>query len=103
MKRAGILILSAFTLSGCSPVENLFWPDSPAPWENVDAVFYPDKDNLALDRQARDVGSLNACRTWVRSMAAAMGDPGMERSDYECGVGRQGTVGDLGVYRLTVR
>lgn len=25
---------------------NWFWPDSPAPWEQVDAVYYPDNSDL---------------------------------------------------------
>lgn len=81
----------------------LFWADSPAPWEKVDAFYYPDRHNLSIHRAAYDLGSLNGCRSWVMTMATANADPGVHRGDYECGVGKLREMGDLTVYRLTVR
>jgi hypothetical protein len=50
-----------------------------------------------------NVGSINSCRAWVRGEAARIGDPGVKQGDYECGVGEVDRMGDLTVYRLTVR
>lgn len=47
----------------------LFWAERPAPWEKVDAFYYPDRHDLSVHRTARDVKSLDGCRSWVRAMA----------------------------------
>ena len=88
------------------PADNLaglFWAERPAPWEKVDAFYYPDRHDLSVHRAARDVKSLDGCRSWVRAMAEVGTDPGMERGDYECGVGKLREMGDVTVYRFTVR
>lgn len=108
MKRWLLLPVFVFitALGGCSPgqsVANAFWPSSPAPWEDVDAFFYPDRNDLSQHFEMRDLSSIQKCRDWAISMAAAQGDPYQERSDYECGVGRVGSFGSVGVYRLTIR
>jgi hypothetical protein len=79
-----------------------FWPDGPAPWESVDAFYYKGR-NLLIDKHQFDVGSLEACRAWVRSAAAADGDPELHHTDYECGVGYLRNSGGIRVYRLTIR
>ena len=67
----------------------------------------PDENNargdLLIDKHQFDVGSLEACRAWVRSVAAADGDPELQHTDYECGVGYLRNFGDIRVYRLTIR
>jgi hypothetical protein len=99
--------LALLSLSGCdnpaSTVANWFWPTSAAPWEEVIAVYYPNKHDLTVHQLARNVGSLENCRAWVGAKAARYNDPNLERGDYECGVGRLRTIGDLLMYRLTVR
>ena len=40
---------------------------------------------------------------WVRSAAATQNDAGLERGDYECGVGYLYSHGPLNIYRLTIR
>ena len=99
--------LALVGLSGCdnpaSTAANWFWPDSAAPWEDVDAVYYPNKYDLTVHQIGRDVGSLENCRAWVGAKAVRYNDPNLERGDYECGVGRLRTFGDLAVYRITVR
>jgi hypothetical protein len=79
------------------------WPHSPAPWEGVDAYYYPDKSNQTVSINSRDVGSLARCRTWAKSAAAKQNDPQLERGDYHCGVGYPVSQDSLNSYRLTVR
>jgi hypothetical protein len=101
----GLLLAILWCIFG-SPgetVANWFWPNEPAPWEDVDAVYYPDRNNLYSDIKQPHVGSLARCREWVHAQAAFTGDPDLERGDYECGVGFLRSLGDLSVYRLTLR
>jgi hypothetical protein len=79
------------------------WPHSPAPWERVDAFYYPDKSNLAVSLDNHDVDGLAQCRMWASSTAVTQNDPQMERGDYECGVGYLDSQGSLNSYRLTIR
>lgn len=79
------------------------WPNGPAPWEAVTAVYYPGK-NLMIDKQKSGLATLDDCRRWVRAAAAADGDPSFENSDYECGVGFiESRAAGIAVYRLTLR
>lgn len=82
-------------------VAGWFWPESAAPWEQVDAFYYPDRNDLSVHREFRDVGSVEACRAWVYSMAAANGDPDLVKGDYECGINPLER-GEMLVHRLTV-
>jgi len=84
-------------------IANWFWPETPAPWEDVDAVYYPDRGNLLVEVSAPHVGTIEACRAWVYDRAAANSDPALTRGDYECGVGFLRNMGPLRIYRLTVR
>lgn len=84
-------------------VANWLWPRTPAPWETVDAYYYPDRNNLTRHEAARGLTSVDACRWWVRTVAVVRGDPGIVRGDYECGIGQTRTFMGLSVYRLTVR
>ena len=84
-------------------IVNRFWPETPAPWEDVDAVYYPDRGNLLVEVSAPHVGTVEACRAWVYDRAAANSDPTLTRGDYECGIGFLRNMGSLRVYRLTVR
>jgi hypothetical protein len=82
---------------------NMLWPRGPAPWEQVDAYYYPSKSNLRVDERRYDVGGLDGCRSWVQRAANAKDDPRLARGDYECGVGFIRNVGGLKMYRLTTR
>ena len=82
-------------------VANWLWPRSPAPWESVDAIYYPDKANQLVSVDNQDVGSLTRCRAWVIS-TAKQNDPGLQRGDYQCGVGYRYSE-RLNIYRLMVR
>lgn len=79
------------------------WPHSPAPWESVDAFYYPDKSDPNISLENYDVGGLVQCRAWANSAAAKQKDPQLERGDYYCGIGYLNAQGSLGTYRLTVR
>jgi hypothetical protein len=82
----------------------LFWPELPAPWEKVDAFYYPDRHNLSVHRGAYNVDGIAGCRSWVTAAAAANFDPRISCGDYECAIGKLQSLGDgLTVYRLTVR
>ena len=84
-------------------VANLFWKDSAAPWEKVDSFYYPSRRNMIEFQMEAGLASVDECRSWVRSIAARQGDPGILRGDYECGVQQLSSFAGLRVYRLTVR
>ena len=82
-------------------IAGIFWSERNAPWEEVDAFYYPDANNLSDWESQMDIGSIKACRDWVEDSAASMGDIGLQRGDYECGVGCKNRDG-FNVCRLTV-
>ena len=89
-----------------SPVKDLanwFWSDSAAPWETVDAFYYPDRSDLGEFLSQGGFGSVQECRDWIYSIAASKNDPTLIRGDYECCVGQIDSFGGMSVYRLTVR
>jgi hypothetical protein len=69
----------------------------------VDAFYYPNRNNLDKSERQLDVGSVEACRSWVSRIAAQNNDPQIRRGDYECGVGYLRDLGDFRVYRVTTR
>lgn len=82
------LVLLLIGLAGCS--------------EQVDAYFYPNRGDLTRSESRIDVGSVEACRDWAYARAAQIGDPSMQRSTYECGLGPRERGGSFTVYRETV-
>ena len=84
-------------------LHNLLWPNGPAPWERVDAFYYPSRANLSVHRAAYDVKTLDRCRSWVAAQARTHDDPRLTRGDYECGIGKIKDLGSVTVYRITVR
>jgi len=84
-------------------VADWFWPATAAPWESVDAFYYPDRGNLTVHQERRGLDSIKECRVAVRTMALEFNDIALIRGDYECGVGelegRQ--FGGITVYRIT--
>lgn len=107
-KKPLYLILVGTMLSGCTDssqfIANKLYKDKPAPWELVDAFYYPNKNNLARHVEYKGFNSLESCRWWARLQAQNYKDPTFTNSTYECGVGY---IGDkyqgLNVYRLTVQ
>lgn len=79
-----------------------FWEYDAAPWERVDAFYYPDRSNLERYEFQTDVGGVEECRDWVHFKATGNGDPGLTRGDYECGVGEPKDWYGIRVYRTTV-
>ncbi len=84
-------------------VANWFWKDSAAPWESVDAFYYPSRSDLTVHKEMTGFDDVDACRIWVRRTAGAHGDALLMRGDYECGVGKVDSYYGLTVYRITVR
>ncbi|QKK31869.1 hypothetical protein FE844_020795 [Rhizobium indicum] len=83
---------------------NLIYKSDAAPWETVDAFYYPDRSNLLVFATKGGLRDVDECRAAVRGLAYAASDPGLSRGDYECGVGKlDGDYYGLSVYRLTVR
>jgi hypothetical protein len=72
--------------------------------DQVDAVYYPDKNNLTKHQFFPNVGTVENCQVVVFQAASKNNDPNLERGDYECGVGPTGdSVGDVKVYKETRR
>jgi hypothetical protein len=70
----------------------------------VDAFYYPDRNDLTVHEVFLDVGSVQGCRDAVFTAAARHGDANLERGDYECGVGPTGDdFGGMKVYQETVK
>src|SRR5262249_55359787 len=86
-----------------STVAGWFWPEEPAPRENIDAFYNSDRGDLTNDISFAGVGLLEACRSWVYVQAGSRGDPNLMRGDDECGVGYLRDDGSLRIYRITVR
>jgi hypothetical protein len=84
-----------------STVANWFWPEEPAPWEQVDAIYLPDDAMKDLIRY--DVGSLEGCRSWVYAQAASRGDPTLVHGNYVCAVGHVRSFMAIRRYRIRVR
>lgn len=84
-------------------VANWLWTNDAAPWETVDAYYYPNRANLVDVRYNKGLGSVQECRNWVRTLAASQGDTGIVRGDYECGVQVIDFVAGIPVYRITLR
>lgn len=83
-------------------VADWYWPNDAAPWESVDAFYYPNKADLGTVREQHGLADVQSCRDWVNAQAYADGDPTMTRSDYECGLGEPEPYGILKIYRATV-
>jgi len=84
-------------------IANLFWRESPTPWEAVDGVFYPNRADLSQYVKVDGFHDLNACRKWVETQARAHDDPSITVGDYECGFGFIRGYPGLVVYRKTTR
>jgi len=97
----GIVLIVWILSAAPGFLAGIFWSDSNAPWEKVDAFYYPDASDLTECESQMDVGSVQACRDWVEDSATEKGDPNMERGDHECGVGCKSKDG-FNVCRLTV-
>jgi hypothetical protein len=84
-------------------VANWFWSEKNAPWETVDAFYYPDRSNLAKFIHMERLPDVDACRVAVRSVAAQHSDPRVIRGDYICAVGKPMMWMGVFVYRMKVR
>ena len=100
-----ILVIGAWFLFGDPPktVANWFWSEDAAPWEEVDAYYYPDRSDPASYRSELGLASVQECRDWVYGTASLNDDPALVRGDYECAVEQVDSLGGSPVYRLAVR
>lgn len=81
---------------------NWFWKDSPAPWETVDAFYYPYSTDLRVHEKYSGFGSLQDCRNWAYYQASLKGDPNLDRGFYVCGIQKLDDLHGRRVYRATV-
>ena len=100
-----IIALSAWFLFADPPknVANWLWSDDAAPWETVDAFYYPNRYDLSVHQSSLGLGSVQECRDWVSYAAGSYGDGSLSRGDYECAVEVIDSFGGMSVYRITVR
>jgi hypothetical protein len=100
-----LIFIALWIIFGNVPmnIADIFWQEEAAPWERVDAFYYPDRNNLTMYRKMPDLKSVDECRAWVRSSSALSGDDGLYRGDYECGIGILDNSGSYSIYRNTVR
>ncbi len=98
----GVVLLWLVFGNPGSSIAGWFWPETNAPWEQVNAFYYPDSGDLTQDKRQMDVGSVEACRDWVDEQARAVGDPDMLNGDYECGVGCKEMGEGMFMCRLTI-
>lgn len=85
-------------------VADWLYPDEAAPWETVDAFYYPNRQDLTKHEEFKGLDSVTGCRSMVQNMALRHNDQLITKGDYECGVGQlKGDFAGLNVYRLTVK
>jgi len=83
---------------------NWFYENDAAPWETVDAFYYPSRHDLTKHESVAGLSNVLECRRAVYDMAVRYNDQSIRRGDYECAVGRTGkSFGGIPVYRLTVQ
>lgn len=98
------LILWAVFGSPKKDVANWFYDYKPAPWETIDAFYYPDNNNLSKHSVAYGINSLDECRRWASGQAAANNDPYFTRSSFLCWIGKTGEeFAGMKVYRTNAR
>jgi hypothetical protein len=72
--------------------------------EQVDAFYYPNKNNLTIHEFFPNVGSVDNCRAVVSQAAAKRNDANLIRGDYECCVGPTGEkLGEITICKETVK
>lgn len=81
---------------------DLFWKTGPAPWEQVDLIYTPDRNDPLTEKEFPDVSSLDECRIWASHQAGQHNDPHLERGSYTCRVGHTPIFGSARVYRLSL-
>lgn len=99
----GAMVAWVFFGDPADTTANAMWPDSAAPWEEVRAFYYPDRNDLSRSSTVHGLTSLAECRGSVSAIAAENGDPNLVRGDYECGIGCDDTEAGFEVCRITAR
>lgn len=80
------LVLGGWFLFGTPALAlaQLAWPDGPAPWERVTAVYVPDRRSPDQTLRRPGLADLHGCRVWVHGQAVRHGDRRMARGDWRC-------------------
>lgn len=107
---AGGIILAVWLLSS-DPLKQAayaFWPNSPAPWEDIEGYYYPDRESQyhRFGRYTRREGfaSVEDCRRWAMSLAERLDREQQRSAAYSCAWGLTDVYEPhLRIYRGTTR
>lgn len=86
-----------------SDVAGLFFRSGPAPWEEIDLIYFPDRNSPSASEVTPDISSLDECRTRAFHLALQHDDPDMERGGYECRTTSARLFGSQRTYRLSLK
>lgn len=103
-----IVIILSFVIwavvgSPLKDIANMIWKSDAAPWETVDAYYYPHRYNLGHFIMQPGLENVDACRVWVFKQARSYNDSSIVQGDYECGIQKLENLNGLSVYRTTVK
>jgi len=82
---------------------NMLWPEDAAPWETVDAYYYPDDSDPSRFETATGLENKEQCRDWAYAAAARNRDPDLAQGDYECGIGKVNEFESITIYRIVAQ
>jgi hypothetical protein len=98
-----VLVLWMIVGDSVTRIAGLLYRTGPAPWEELDLVYYPDRRVPSVSESMPDLGSLGECRTRARQMAAQHDDRDMERGVYECRTASVRPFSSRRVHRLSLK
>ena len=92
-----LLLIAAWFVFGDPPknLANWFWKSDAAPWETVDAYYYPNKNDLEIVIFGHGKKTVEQCRDWVYSKAATYQDWGIKRGIITVPLNRSVALGAL--------
>ena len=83
-------------------IADVIWPKSPAPWEQVDAYYYPYRDQTQQSHSAFHFQSVKDCRDWIEGKALEYGDTNPGEGAWRCAIGEYDKMSEQQTYRLTL-
>jgi hypothetical protein len=84
-------------------IANVFWPRDAAPWETVDAFYYPHRNDLSNYQMISGLKSVDDCRAMIQSIARTYNDGSRTTGAYECAIEIVDSIQGENVYRTTTR